>query len=93
MRVVALEWGEHDIRINMIHPDGIFDTGLWSKDMLNSRAKKYKMTVKEYKEKNILGVEVTSKNVSELSATMCGPLFENITAAQITIDDGNERVI
>ena len=93
MRVVALEWGEHDIRINMIHPDGIFDTGLWSKDMLNSRAKKYKMTVKEYKEKNILGVEVTSKNVSELCATMCGPLFENITAAQIPIDGGNERVI
>jgi rhamnose utilization protein RhaD (predicted bifunctional aldolase and dehydrogenase)/NAD(P)-dependent dehydrogenase (short-subunit alcohol dehydrogenase family) len=93
MRVVALEWGENDIRINMIHPDGIFDTRLWSKDLLRLRAKKYKMTIKEYKEKNILGVEVTSNNVSELCATMCGPLFENITAAQIPIDGGNERVI
>ena len=63
--------------------------------MIKLMAKKVSRIIEllKYKEKNILGVEVTSKNVSELCATMCGPLFENITAAQIPIDGGNERVI
>ena len=38
-------------------------------------------------------VEVSSRDVAELTAEMCGPLFEKITGAQIPIDGGNERVI
>ena len=51
------------------------------------------MTVEEYKTNNVLGVEVTSRDVAELVAEMCGPLFAQTTGAQVPIDGGNERVI
>ena len=37
--------------------------------------------------------EVTSRDVAELIAEMCGTLFAKITGAQVPIDGGNERVI
>jgi hypothetical protein len=51
------------------------------------------MTVEQYKTKNLLGAEVTSKQVAELSAETMGPLFARTTGAQIPIDGGNDRVI
>ena len=51
------------------------------------------MTVDEYKRNNVLREEVTSKDVAELTAEMCGVLFSKITGAQIPIDGGNDRVI
>jgi hypothetical protein len=41
----------------------------------------------------VLGVEVSSRDVAELVAEMCGPLFARTTGAQVPIDGGNERVI
>jgi enoyl-[acyl-carrier-protein] reductase (NADH) len=49
--------------------------------------------VAEYKRNNVLKVEVTSRDVGELAAEMCGPLFAKTTAAQVPVDGGNERVI
>ncbi|NES85642.1 MAG: bifunctional aldolase/short-chain dehydrogenase [Moorea sp. SIO2B7] len=92
-RVAALEWGKDDIRINSLHPNAVFDTGIWTEEVLNNRAKHYNLTVDEYKKNNILKVEVTSHSVAELAAEMCGDLFANTTAAQIPVDGGNERVI
>ena len=37
--------------------------------------------------------EVRSKDVGELVAELCGPLFAKTTGAQIPVDGGNERVI
>lgn len=92
-RIAALEWGKDGIRINILHPDAVFDTGLWTEDVLRARAEHYGLTVEQYKRKNVLHTEVTSHNVAELSAEMCGPLFQAITGAQLPIDGGNERVI
>jgi len=92
-RVAALEWGQDNIRINNIHPNAVFDTGIWTEEVLQARAKHYGLTVQEYKTNNILKVEVTSKDVAELAAEMCGPLFAKTTGAQVSIDGGNERVI
>lgn len=92
-RVVALEWARDGIRINSVHPDAVFDTALWTEELLASRAKHYGMTVEAYKRKNLLRVEVTSRHVAEMVAAMCGPLFECTTAGQVPIDGGNERVI
>ncbi|MDB9976102.1 bifunctional aldolase/short-chain dehydrogenase [Candidatus Thioglobus sp.] len=93
MRVLSMEWGEHGIRLNTIHPNAVFDTGIWTDEVLKSRAKQYNLTVEEYKTNNILGVEVYSKDVSELAAELCGELFSKTTASQIPVDGGNERVI
>lgn len=93
MRVAALEWGQDNIRINTLHPNAVFDTAIWTDEVLSSRAASYGLTVDEYKRNNVLRVEVTSKDVAELAAEMCGPLFAKTTAAQVPVDGGNERVI
>jgi NAD(P)-dependent dehydrogenase (short-subunit alcohol dehydrogenase family) len=92
-RVTALEWARDGIRINALHPDAVYDTGLWTDALLASRAKAYGISVEQYRRKNLLGTEVTSRDVAELAAEMCGPLFAKTTAAQLPIDGGNERVV
>jgi len=92
-RVAALEWGQDNIRINSLHPNAVFDTGIWSEEILQSRAQHYGMSVEAYKTNNLLKVEITSKDVAELAAEMCGTLFAKTTGAQLPIDGGNERVI
>jgi NAD(P)-dependent dehydrogenase (short-subunit alcohol dehydrogenase family) len=92
-RIAALEWGGDGIRINTLHPDAVFDTGVWSEEVLQSRADHYGITVQEYKSKNLLKTVISSKDVAELTAAMCGPLFAKTTAAQIPVDGGNDRVV
>jgi len=92
-RVAALEWGADGIRVNTLHPNAVFDTGIWSEEVLASRARHYGLSVAEYKTRNVLKVEVHSRDVAELAAEMCGPLFAKTTGAQVPVDGGNERVI
>lgn len=92
-RVAALEWGADNIRINSLHPNAVFDTGIWTEEVLAARAKHYGLSVEQYKKNNVLQTEVTSRDVAELAAEMCGPLFAKTTAAQVPVDGGNERVI
>ncbi len=93
MRVAALEWGQDGIRLNELHPDAVFDTGIWTEEVLQARAKHYGLSVEQYKTKNVLKTEITSQDVAELTAELCGPRFAKTTAAQIPMDGGNERVI
>ena len=92
-RVAALEWGADGIRINSLHPNAVFDTGIWTDEVLAARAAHYGLSVEQYKRRNVLGVEVSSRDVAELAAELCGPLFAKTTGAQIPVDGGNERVI
>jgi rhamnose utilization protein RhaD (predicted bifunctional aldolase and dehydrogenase)/NAD(P)-dependent dehydrogenase (short-subunit alcohol dehydrogenase family) len=92
-RVAALEWGKDGIRINSLHPNAVYDTALWTDEVLASRAAAYKLTVEQYRRNNLLGTDVTSRDVAELAAEMCGPLFAKTTAAQVPVDGGNERVV
>ena len=92
-RVAALEWGVDGIRVNVLHPNAVFDTGIWTENILRSRAESYGLSVEEYRKNNVLRVEVTSRDVAELAAEMCGPLFAKTTGAQVPVDGGNERVI
>ncbi|HVS25846.1 MAG TPA: bifunctional aldolase/short-chain dehydrogenase [Burkholderiales bacterium] len=92
-RVAALEWGAEGIRINTIHPNAVFDTAIWSDEVLASRAAQYGLTVEQYRKNNVLKTEVSSRDVAELAAEMCGPLFAKTTGAQVPVDGGNERVI
>jgi len=92
-RVAALEWGADGIRVNTLHPNAVFDTALWTEEILQKRAASYGLTVEQYKTNNVLHVEVTSRDVAELAAEMCGPLFSKTTGAQVPVDGGNDRVI
>jgi NAD(P)-dependent dehydrogenase (short-subunit alcohol dehydrogenase family) len=92
-RVAAMDWGPDGIRLNTIHPNAVFDTGVWTEEVLESRAKSYNLSIDEYKKRNLLNVEVNSRDVAEMAAEMCGPLFSKTTAAQVPLDGGNERVV
>ena len=92
-RVAALEWGADNIRVNMLHPNAVFDTGIWTPEILEKRAKSYGLSIEAYKTNNVLRTEVSSRDVAELAAELCGPVFAKTTGAQIAIDGGNDRVI
>jgi NAD(P)-dependent dehydrogenase (short-subunit alcohol dehydrogenase family) len=92
-RVAALELAPLGIRVNMLHPNAVFDTGIWTTEILEKRAQHYGLTVEEYKTNNLLKTEVTSKDVAALACAMAGTLFAKTTGAQVPIDGGNERVI
>jgi rhamnose utilization protein RhaD (predicted bifunctional aldolase and dehydrogenase)/NAD(P)-dependent dehydrogenase (short-subunit alcohol dehydrogenase family) len=92
-RVAALEWGQDGIRVNVLHPNAVFDTGVWTDGVLASRAAAYGLSVEAYRRNNILRVEVTSRDVAELAAELCGPRFAKTTGAWIPVDGGNDRVI
>ena len=53
-RVAAIEWAEEGIRVNVVHPDAVFDTGLWDDETLEARAAQHGLTVEEYKSRNLL---------------------------------------
>jgi len=92
-RVAALELAPWKVRVNIVHPDAVFDTKLWTPEALAKSAARYNMTVEEYKTKNLMKVEIKSKDIGNMVAAMAGPLFLKVTGAQIPVDGGNDRVI
>lgn len=92
-RVAALEWAGDGIHVNIVHPDAVFDTALWTPELLAERAAKYGMSIEDYKRRNLLGVEVSSKIVADMTVAMCGDAFLATTGAQVPVDGGNERVV
>ncbi|MGH8958256.1 MAG: bifunctional aldolase/short-chain dehydrogenase [Acidimicrobiia bacterium] len=92
-RVAALEWAEAGIRVNIVHPDGVFDTGIWTEDLIRSRASAYGLEVEDYKRRNLLKTEVSAAAVATVVADLCSDRYRATTGAQIPIDGGNERVI
>jgi rhamnose utilization protein RhaD (predicted bifunctional aldolase and dehydrogenase)/NAD(P)-dependent dehydrogenase (short-subunit alcohol dehydrogenase family) len=92
-RVAALELGPVGVRCNIIHPDAVFDTKLWTPEKLARSAERYGLTVEEYKTRNLMRTEIKSREVGAMVSAMAGPLFARTTGAQIPVDGGNDRVI
>ena len=92
-RVAALELGKKGIRVNVVHPDAVFDTAVWTQEALESSARRYGLTVEEYKSQNLLRTTIGQADVAEGICAVLGPAFSKTTGAQIPIDGGNLRVI
>ncbi len=92
-RVATLEWAGDGIRVNSIHPDAVFDTALWTDELLAERAARYGLTIEEYKRRNLMSIEITSADVAAVVAATLGDSFSRVTGAHIPIDGGNDRVI
>lgn len=92
-RVAALEWGKDGIRVNTVHPNQVFDTGLWTEELIAERAKHYGLTPDQYKRNNLLNTEITSADVAAAICELLGSSFSKTTGAQVPVDGGNDRVI
>lgn len=92
-RVAAIELAADGIRVNVLHPNAVFDTGAWSPEVLAARAAAYGLSVDAYRRNNLLGVDVVAHDVALAAAALVGPGFRRTTGAQIPVDGGNDRVI
>jgi rhamnose utilization protein RhaD (predicted bifunctional aldolase and dehydrogenase)/NAD(P)-dependent dehydrogenase (short-subunit alcohol dehydrogenase family) len=93
VRVAALELAPHNVRVNAVHPDAVFDTRLWTPEALQRSAERYGLTVEQYKKRNLMKCEITSRDVGLMVAAMAGNAFFKTTGAQIPVDGGNDRTI
>ncbi|MEH6725079.1 MAG: SDR family oxidoreductase [Hyphomicrobiales bacterium] len=93
MRVLALELAGEGITVNAVHPDAVFDTELWTPEALKRSAERYGLTIEQYKMKNLLGREVTSRHVGLAVAAFVDGTLRRTTGAQMPVDGGNDRVI
>ncbi|AKF08244.1 bifunctional aldolase/short-chain dehydrogenase [Sandaracinus amylolyticus] len=90
-RVAAIELAPAGVRVDVLHPDKVFDTELWSDETIASRAKSYGVSVDRYKRQNLLRAEVTTKDVAEAALALVK--MRATTGAQLPIDGGSDRVI
>jgi rhamnulose-1-phosphate aldolase/alcohol dehydrogenase len=92
-RVLAIEGGEHGIRVNMVNPDAIFEgSGLWSEDVKRQRAESYGVAVDDledfYRQRNLLRVKVTADDVAEAVLWLASERAAKTTGAMIPVDGG-----
>ncbi len=92
-RVAAMELASAGVRVNVVHPDAVFDTALWTEETLERSAARYNMSVAQYKSRNLLGREVRASDVAKLLSTMASDIFGATTGAQVPIDGGSDRII
>ncbi len=92
-RVAALELAPDGVRVNIIHPDAVFDTKLWTKEALERSAERYGITVEQYKKRNLMKTEITSRSVGNTVVALASDAFAKTTGAQIPVDGGNDRII
>ena len=91
-RVAALELGEAGIRVNVLHPNAVYDTGIWTDEVSAPSAPSASSVATTPTLCYALKL-----HGSACSWTRCclfaGGLLTKTTGAQLPIDGGNERVI
>ena len=92
-RVLAIEGGEHRIRVNMVNPDAIFEgSGLWSDEVKRQRADSYGVAVDDledfYRQRNLLRARVTAEDVAEAVLWLATDRSAKTTGAMIPVDGG-----
>lgn len=92
-RVAALELGESGIRVNALHPNAVYDTAIWTEEVLARRAEHYQLSIEQYKTANVLKTEVKSADVAAAVRIFAGNSLAKTTGAQLPVDGGNDRVI
>ena len=92
-RIAALELGKDGIRVNVLHPNAVYDTAMWTEELLSARAASYGLSIEDYKTANLLKRKVTSKDVARAVSLFAGTDLAKTTGSQLPIDAGNDRVI
>jgi rhamnulose-1-phosphate aldolase/alcohol dehydrogenase len=91
-RVAAIEGAEMGVRVNVVNPDAVFGTGLWSPEIREQRARAHGIDpaqVEEfYRKRNLLGVEVRAKDVAEAVLFLAADRSSRTTGAMLAVDGG-----
>jgi rhamnulose-1-phosphate aldolase/alcohol dehydrogenase len=93
VRLLAVELGEHGVKVNGINPDGVVrGSGIFSSGWGANRAKTYGVPEEElgkfYAQRTILKREVLPENVANAVAVLTGPDLSHTTGLHIPVDAG-----
>ncbi|QNO38012.1 bifunctional aldolase/short-chain dehydrogenase [Protaetiibacter sp. SSC-01] len=93
VRLLAVELGEHGVRVNGVNPDGVVrGSGIFASGWGANRAKTYGIPEddlgKFYAQRTILKREVLPDNVANAVAAITGPDFSHTTGLHIPVDAG-----
>lgn len=93
-RCLALEGGEHGIRVNVVNPDAVLKgSRIWSGDWLNERAATYgkdKEGLEEhYRQRSMLKLSVLPEDIAEAAYFLASDLSAKSTGNIINVDAGN----
>ena len=93
-RVAALEWAADGIRVNMVHPDAVFDTGLWTAELLGRARPALRAHASRSTSAATCSAPRSPARPSARPSPRCArDTFAATTGAQIPIDGGNDRVV
>lgn len=93
VRLLAVELGEHGVRVNGINPDGVVrGSGIFSSGWGADRAKTYGVKEEDlgqfYANRTILKREVVPENVADAVYVLTGPELGRTTGLHIPVDSG-----
>jgi NAD(P)-dependent dehydrogenase (short-subunit alcohol dehydrogenase family) len=93
VRLLAVELGEHGVKVNGINPDGVVrGSGIFSGGWGAKRAAVYGVPEDElgtyYAKRTILGREVLPENVANAVAVLTGADLSHTTGLHIPVDAG-----
>ncbi len=93
VRLLAVELGEHGVKVNGINPDGVVrGSGIFASGWGANRAKTYGIDEENlgefYAQRTILKREVLPENVANAVAVLTGPDLSHTTGLHIPVDAG-----
>ena len=93
VRLLAVELGEHGVKVNGINPDGVVrGSGIFASGWGANRAKTYGIDENDlgkfYAQRTILKREVLPENVANAVAVLTGPDLSHTTGLHIPVDAG-----
>jgi len=93
VRLLAVELGEHGIKVNGINPDGVVrGSGIFASGWGANRAKTYGIDEQDlgkfYAQRTILKREVLPENVANAVSVLTGPDLSHTTGLHIPVDAG-----
>jgi NAD(P)-dependent dehydrogenase (short-subunit alcohol dehydrogenase family) len=91
-RVAAVEGGPIGVRVNLVNPDAVFSTGLWSPELRAGRAAAQGIEPEAleaaYRGRSLLGVEVRAEDVAEAVLFLASERASRTTGAMLPVDGG-----